>query len=99
MTFNFLRCPGCKKPLGIKGNNEAAKLYNRHLKSREVVMNLAIEQLKLNLEEHSPILRNPNHRFFKKPKSLAMAVFAVYPCYKCKKPFIGGKVSCEVGND
>jgi DNA-directed RNA polymerase subunit RPC12/RpoP len=55
--------------------------------------------LKLNLEEHNQILRDPNHRFFKKPKSLALAVFAVYPCHKCNKPFIGGRVSCEIGDE
>jgi E3 ubiquitin-protein ligase MYCBP2 len=60
---------------------------------------MLIDQLKLNLGEHNKILNDKNHRFYKKPKSLAMAIFAVYPCHKCKKPFIGGKVNCEVGQN
>ena len=95
MIFNFLRCPGCKKPLGVKGNSKVVKLYDKHLKMREKVMRLVIDQLKLNLSEHNKILKDQSHRFFKKPKSYALAIFAVYPCHKCKQPFIGGKVSCE----
>lgn len=60
---------------------------------------MVIDQLKLNLEKYNKILEDKNHRFYKKPKSLAMAIFAVYPCSKCKKPFIGGKVNCEIGQD
>jgi E3 ubiquitin-protein ligase MYCBP2 len=95
LTFNFLRCPGCKKPLSLKPNHEAGKIYKKHLKLREKVVKLSLAKLQVERAEHEEKLADPSHRFYKKAKSYAMAIFAVYECCKCKKPFVGGKVSCE----
>jgi hypothetical protein len=49
----------------------------------------------LDKEDKAPLLRDPGSRFYQKLELYALSIYAVYNCYKCKKPYIGGRVSCE----
>ena len=95
MTFQFLNCPTCKKPLNLTGNTEASKLYKQHFKLRAKVLKLSLDRLRIEMAEHRVHLNNPQHRFYNDQDSYALAVYAVYPCNKSSQPFVGGRVNCE----
>jgi len=40
-------------------------------------------------------LTDPASRFYNKPNDYAMAALAYYNCFKCKKPYFGGRRDCE----
>jgi RCR-type E3 ubiquitin transferase len=93
ITFGFLACPLCKTVDMIhshldKARGEVMKLYDDIAKrSRE---RLVVESM-----ENDPKLKDKTSPFYGNPTAYGLASFAFYPCWKCKKPFFGGKRDCE----
>jgi len=56
---------------------------------------MALMRLKQEGKEKDVILTKKDTKYFNNPKLYAINTYAIYPCFKCQKPFIGGKVSCE----
>ena len=40
-------------------------------------------------------LKDKNSPYFMKPELYAIDRFAYYECFRCKKPYFGGKKECE----
>ena len=62
----------------------------------EEIKKKSLERLKYENMEKDPRLLNPKDPFYQKPVEYAIAIFSYYQCYKCKKPYFGGKKSCEL---
>lgn len=46
------------------------------------------------LEKSDPKLKDKNSPYFGKPKEYAMIIYAYFLCFKCKKPYFGGRKDC-----
>ena len=52
------------------------------------------ERLKFQECEKDEKLTDKNSPYFGKPVEYAMAIYAYFECFKCKKPFFGGRKNC-----
>jgi hypothetical protein len=56
---------------------------------------MAQERLKFEeLEKSDPKLKDKTSPYFGKPKEYAMIIYAYFMCFKCKKPYFGGRKDC-----
>lgn len=39
-------------------------------------------------------LTNPESPYYQKPEIYSMAIYAYFECFKCKKPYFGGRKNC-----
>lgn len=44
--------------------------------------------------QKDPKLTDPKSLFYQKPTDYAMTIYAYFQCFKCKKPYFGGRKSC-----
>lgn len=96
ITFGFLNCPSCKAMISLPGecalNKELAMLKGLFQK----VTAMSVAKLAVDKKEGDPQLTAKTSRFFNKKEAYALAIYAFYECGKCKEPFVGGQVSCEM---
>lgn len=59
------------------------------------VVSMAVKKLKQEGKQKDPLLLDPHSKYYKNIDLYAINTYAIYPCFKCRDPFIGGKVSCE----
>lgn len=52
LTYNYLRCPACIRPLNLEGNHRCAILYDKRLDERKEVVEIAKQQLMLDFVEY-----------------------------------------------
>ena len=62
---------------------------------RSKIENLAVNQAEAQGLLEDERLREPEDRFYGKPREYAMARCAFYECSTCKEAFFGGLVDCE----
>ena len=55
---------------------------------------MALDRLKFEQEDKSEKLKDKASPYYQKPVEYAMAVYAYFLCFKCKKPYFGGRKSC-----
>jgi len=97
ITFGFLNCPNCKDQIGLPTDCMIPRAFYQPAKDlMKLVIDLSLNKLAIEGREKDIQLTNPNSRFFNKKQEYALAVYAFYECSKCKKPFIGGQVNCEM---
>lgn len=39
-------------------------------------------------------IKDPKSPYYKKPNEYALAIYAYFECYTCKKPYFGGRKNC-----
>lgn len=97
ITFGFLNCPNCKEQIGLPIDCTIPRNFYLPAKDlMKLVVDQSLNKLAIEGREKDLQLTNPNSRFFNKKQDYALAVYAFYECSKCKKPFIGGQVNCEM---
>lgn len=62
----------------------------------EDIKKKSLERLKYEGMDKDERLKNPKDPYYNKPMEYAIATFSYYQCFKCKKPYFGGKKSCEL---
>lgn len=95
LTFFFLNCPNCKKEMKLPQDCPLHQIWTSHFKKYQEVRSLCLNKLKTDKKDNDPEVAVPGKRYFNYPESYALKIYACYDCNKCKKPFIGGLVSCE----
>ena len=53
----------------------------------EDVKSKSVERLQIEGRNNDKELLDPNHPYYKKELEYAMAIFAYYECYTCKRPY------------
>ena len=96
ITFGYLKCPNCKVNISIPLDCKINTALEPAKELRKKIGEITERRLMLDKRENDGPLTDSSHRFYQQPKEYAMAIYACYECGKCKKPFIGGQVSCEV---
>ncbi len=93
ITFSFLDCPLCKKPLSAPA---LAPALAPHLELKKAVMTRAEQRLALEGGHKDAAELKPGGRYERQPVQYALHKFAYYLCFQCRQPYFGGHRSCEV---
>jgi E3 ubiquitin-protein ligase MYCBP2 len=99
ITFNFLDCPGCRKEFKLMVSCGTKEKLTSRLDYKLRVVNMATKKLKFEGKENDQPMKDKDSKYYNNPTLYAINTYAIYPCFKCSKPFIGGKVSCEREQD
>lgn len=102
ITFGYLNCPECRAEIDLKNmknDDPIRKLLDNCVNEKknmaELIKKNIYDDININLKE----LDDENHRFHKKPIEYGFSIYSIYPCFKCKKHFIGGRVACDNPED
>ena len=61
----------------------------------EVIKDKSLKRLKFeDSDEDKKRLSTPNDPYYKQPLKYALSVYSYYMCFKCKKPYFGGRKAC-----
>jgi len=94
ITFGFAGCSVCKVPMDhpyppIQQLKQPIDQLWSQVRAK------ALARLSIEKMENDAKLIEPSSQFYKKPEAYAMASFAYYNCFKCKKFYFGGRRDCE----
>jgi len=94
ITFGFMECSVCKVSMDhpspyIQEVRRPLDELCRNVKAKAIAR-LAIEKM----EKDAKLVTLGSH-FYGKPVEYAMASFAYYNCFKCRKFYFGGRRDCE----
>ena len=97
LHFKFLECPSCGGGIEYGGGaKEVVELLVKGQAWKHTITEAALERLKKEgLADSEPKLKDESSPFYGKPKVFAMRTYAFYICFKCKKPYFGGKRDCR----
>lgn len=91
ITFAFMDCPLCKRPVSHWAlERELAPV--RAL--RDDVAARALKRLAYESMDKDAQLTDPGSRYYRKPQEYAMDALSYYECYECKAPYFGGRRAC-----
>ena len=93
ITFSFLDCPLCKKPLSAAA---LSATLAPHIALKKAVMIRAEQRLALEGGHKDAAELKPGGRYEGQPVQYALHKFAYYLCFRCHQPYFGGHRSCEV---
>ena len=93
ISFGFLECPACRAEIE---HPALADALAPHLALRAEIARRAGERLKIDGMDKDKRLTNPADHYYGKPALFADKLYAYYPCFKCHKPYFGGRRSCDV---
>jgi len=99
ITFNFAKCPSCKAWANAPNNEKISIKMAEIIELYNDIIGKAVKRLKFEGMEKDARLTNPEDHYYKQPEKYAMDRFAYYECFKCKKPYFGGKKECEQNMD
>eukprot|EP01117_Protostelium_nocturnum_P001993 TRINITY_DN12646_c0_g1_i1.p1 TRINITY_DN12646_c0_g1~~TRINITY_DN12646_c0_g1_i1.p1 ORF type:complete len:711 (+),score=248.84 TRINITY_DN12646_c0_g1_i1:261-2135(+) len=92
ITFGFLDCPLCKKPMDHESLKDELKPM---LDLQADITEKAMARLKMYKDDDRPEFKDPNSQFYKSPEKYSLYKYSYFPCYKCKKSYFGGERACE----
>ncbi|KAL4460977.1 hypothetical protein ABPG74_016449 [Tetrahymena malaccensis] len=99
IVFNFCFCPLCKQwmefSLDCDLNNEMQKMLALY----ENIKKKSLDRLKFEERLKDEKLNDPHSPYYNQPQEYAMAIYAYFMCFKCKKPYFGGLKDCQRGLD
>ena len=55
---------------------------------------MSLDRLKFEECLKDEKLTDPGSPYYNKPSEYAMAIYAYFLCFKCKKPYFGGRKNC-----
>lgn len=91
ISFGFLSCPLCHKAIF---HPSLASIVRACEKLRKDVTALAMKRLRVEQMTDHEKITTPGSRYFNQPEAFALGTFAFYQCFKCEKPYFGGKREC-----
>ncbi|CAL4105006.1 unnamed protein product [Meganyctiphanes norvegica] len=94
ITFAFTQCPLCKKMASHWSLSQELEPIKSLMKD---VQQKALMRLEFEGLTNDKDIITPGAPHYKDPTSFAMAHYAYYMCFKCKKPYFGGAAVCEAG--
>ena len=66
----------------------------------DLIEKMSLDRLKFEELEKDQKLTNKDSPYYNNPKAYAMAIYAYFMCFKCEKPYFGGRKNCaEVMNN
>lgn len=95
VSFSFLNCPLCSERISHVSLETIMKPL---LKFEKDIVSAALQRLQFEGMASDPVLSDPSSIYYNNPEKYAVSVFAFYQCYKCKKPYFGGRHECA-GNE
>ena len=97
LHFKFLECPQCSSGIEYGGGaRSVVELLVKGQSWRNAIAEAALERLeKEGLAKSEPKLKDVTSTFYGKPELFAMRTYAFYMCFKCRKPYFGGKRDCR----
>lgn len=96
ITFGFLNCPSCKLIITLPAECSLYKPLSMLKVLLQKVTAMSVAKLAVDKKEGDAQLVTKTSRFYNKKEAYALAIYAFYECGKCKEPFVGGQVSCEM---
>ncbi|OMJ78568.1 hypothetical protein SteCoe_21592 [Stentor coeruleus] len=98
ITFKFARCPACNAWVTTPYNIRLEQDLNIVKALYEDIRDKALKRMKFENEGEDRI-KNPKDTYYNDPERYALDRYSYYMCFKCKKPYFGGKKDCEQNND
>jgi len=93
ITFGFMNCPLCKKPMShpmLQSVLEPILEYRKEVEFR------TLDRLKYEGLQGDPRIES---KYNNSALDFAMDTLSYFECYKCKKPYFGGLKACNDGLD
>eukprot|EP00753_Platysulcus_tardus_P014804 PLAT4540.1.p1 GENE.PLAT4540.1~~PLAT4540.1.p1 ORF type:complete len:829 (+),score=264.74 PLAT4540.1:25-2487(+) len=96
ITFGFLRCPLCTAVAhsfdpAFPLKDELEPMLTLYFRLRQQ----ALRRLTLEGMADDAALKEVGGKYFHNAELYALDSFAFYSCFKCKKPYFGGRRACE----
>ena len=96
ITFAFLDCPACKKPMKIDTNlPKLGPVFIKMHQFKRRIEEMAIEEASYAGLKLSPQLKDPDDPYFNDWPRLAINSCTYYECFSCKEPYFGGMINCR----
>ena len=100
ITFKFALCPSCSEWAFTPHNREILAKVQLYKALFDDVADKAVKRLKHEGEDKDPRILDPtNKHYYNQPQKFAMDRLCYYECFKCKKPYFGGKKDCARNDD
>jgi E3 ubiquitin-protein ligase MYCBP2 len=96
LSFAHLNCAQCNQ---MASDPALATVLQNPIKLLREIETASLARLKLEKMEDDPRLTTVGDHYYKKPLEYAMKVFAFYNCFKCKRPYFGGRRACDAVAD
>lgn len=92
ISFGFLDCPSCRRRIDHPSVNG---LIAPHLRMYDAIREKAMRRLKMEGMDKDERLTKPDSDYYQQPERYALHSFAFYSCFKCHKPYFGGRRNCD----
>ena len=93
ISFSFMGCPLCNEKISHLSLDSMMKPL---LKFEADITEAALKRLEFENLHNDVALTDKNSIFFNAPEKYALDIYAFYQCYKCKKPYFGGRHECAI---
>lgn len=98
ITFAFLDCPSCKRPIELVKNATGCDVINNELdkmyKLKHTVEIEALAEAEIQGLDKDERLKIEGDYYFGNLQDYAMHACAFYECYECKGSYFGGMIDC-----
>lgn len=96
VTFAFLGCPACKKPMSIDFTKpKIGKTFEKWVNYRTRIETMAKEFANEAGLRQSPRLTDPTDPYYLNWTGLALSSCTFYECARCYEPYFGGMIGCR----
>mmetsp|Transcript_23513 Transcript_23513/g.41672 ORF Transcript_23513/g.41672 Transcript_23513/m.41672 type:complete len:608 (-) Transcript_23513:48-1871(-) len=100
ITFKFAKCPSCNEWIDAPHNPVVTMQMRVILELYQDIREKALKRLDFEGMSNDVRLKDPNDRnYFNQPERYAFDSLSYYECFKCKRPYFGGKKNCEDNRD
>lgn len=100
ITFKFAKCPSCNAWVDAPQNPVVNAQMQTILELYEDIKSKALKRLEFEGMHNDVRLKDPNDRnYYNQPERYALDSLSYYECFKCKRPYFGGKKNCEDNRD
>lgn len=94
ITFTFATCPQCKEWAFTPNNRELLEKMQAFKALYDDIVDKGVKRLKFEGEDRDPRIVTEGAAYFNNPQKFAMDRLCYYECFKCHKPYFGGKKDC-----
>jgi len=99
ITFNFAKCPSCNEWAHVPDSSHITSLMDSILELFSDIREKALKRLKFEGMENDSRLTTHGDHYYNQREKYALDRLSYYECFKCKKPYFGGKKECEQNLD
>jgi len=91
ISFNFMCCSLCKEQID---HNSLKNEMKPVLSLYQEIQTKSLQQLKTDQLDQEEVIINKDGEYYQKPHLYALKIYAYYLCFKCQRPYYGGKHNC-----